>query len=321
MVYKAHLTPCLGLLLLGAAQGACSPPPSVLKPTPPAAPQEDLHILNLPPRSPDAPGGRAFIASLRDADEIAVHRAIFRELSQGNIPDLLRPLSRIEFRAQSRSGKLKTVVIWATWDYLRLGSDSDSIRIPIDPITAQQVANQAGACIPTSKLVDIIYEHASVVLAPKPLAPSAWMVRPEEFLKHHELIEQQLLDHRKEIQNWPPQLLAGHKKDIVISNKLSEKNHRLAIYGWHTSAGNPIQPVSTYHGDWYSDYSHGARLIGNKMLIDGTSHRIEDVLKDEELAPLISHEGVISQSQYITSDGPGRTQWWPKLEENNEKKR
>jgi hypothetical protein len=43
----------------------------------------------------------------------------------------------------------------------------------------------------------------------------------------------------------------------------------VAIYGWHTIDAKPIQPVYAGHVNWYVDYSHGIRLIAQKVKIDG----------------------------------------------------
>ncbi len=62
---------------------------------------------------------------------------------------------------------------------------------------------------------------------------------------------------------------AGHKKDVVITNRLTREQGRIAIYGWHQPTGIPIQPLSTVHGAGYADYSHGIRLVSDVVLIDG----------------------------------------------------
>jgi hypothetical protein len=66
-------------------------------------------------------------------------------------------------------------------------------------------------------------------------------------------------------------LISGIKKDVVLSNKVLEhqKSNRVAIYGWHTLDGKPIQPVYAGHVNWYVDYSHGIRLIAKKVKMDG----------------------------------------------------
>ena len=88
-------------------------------------------------------------------------------------------------------------------------------------------------------------------------------------------------------------LVAGHKKDIVTTNRLKEKPNRVAIYGWHKLDGKPIQPLTIVHGDTYVDYSHGVRLVAREVLLDGRAAQIEDVLRDPALAPLLSAEGPI----------------------------
>jgi len=67
-------------------------------------------------------------------------------------------------------------------------------------------------------------------------------------------------------------LIAGIKKDIVLSNKVAdnERPNRVAIYGWHKLDGKPIQPVYAGHVNWYVDYSHGIRLISRKVKVNGT---------------------------------------------------
>ena len=81
--------------------------------------------------------------------------------------------------------------------------------------------------------------------------------------QHHLIIEGQ----RKNKKG----LIGGIKKDVVLSNKVQEhaKANRVAIYGWHTLDGKPIQPVYAGHVNWYVDYSHGIRLIAKKVKIDG----------------------------------------------------
>jgi hypothetical protein len=64
-------------------------------------------------------------------------------------------------------------------------------------------------------------------------------------------------------------LVVGHKKDLVLTRKMQGRPDRVAIYGWHRLSGEPIQPVSTVHVDWYADYSHGVRLVWGTVLIDG----------------------------------------------------
>ncbi|MGZ4090860.1 MAG: T9SS type A sorting domain-containing protein, partial [Bacteroidia bacterium] len=92
-------------------------------------------------------------------------------------------------------------------------------------------------------------------------------------------------------------LVAGDKKDVVISNLIYSTPNRVVIYGWHTSVGNPIQPLSNVHADTYMDYSHGIRLIQNSVLYNGTPTTIKALLTGT-LNAMLSDEGAINPPQY-----------------------
>jgi hypothetical protein len=75
-------------------------------------------------------------------------------------------------------------------------------------------------------------------------------------------------------------LLAGHKKDLVLANRLSSNRGRVAIYGWHRGNGDPIQPLSTVHGEYYADYSHGIRLVSRTAYVNGRPVDLRSLLTD-----------------------------------------
>jgi hypothetical protein len=118
------------------------------------------------------------------------------------------------------------------------------------------------------------------------------------FVEHNSIIEQQLNG------RTPGQLVAGDKKDIVITNKLKEKPNKVAIYGWHKLDGKAIQPLYAGHGDFYADYSHGVRLVKNECLVDGKPTTIAAVLKDPQLSVLLSDEGPIDGTFYVAPKPP-----------------
>ena len=126
---------------------------------------------------------------------------------------------------------------------------------------------------------------AAVKLEPKPLTKDRETV--ETFVQHNDIIEHQRGD--KPL----GELIAGHKKDVVVTNRLKEKPDKVAIYGWHKLDGKPIQPLYVGHADYYVDYSHGIRLLRQTMRVDGQSRQVADVLRDAELSKLISDEGSI----------------------------
>jgi hypothetical protein len=101
------------------------------------------------------------------------------------------------------------------------------------------------------------------------------------------------------------ELVSGHKKDVVISNRLLLKKDRIAIYGWHRPTGAPIQPLSTVHGAGYADYSHGIRMVSDTVWVDGRPRSLNDALADPRLAPLFSDKGVIRDAQRLMTQAYG----------------
>jgi hypothetical protein len=122
------------------------------------------------------------------------------------------------------------------------------------------------------------------------------------FIQHADSIKQQI--QQKGLNRSADGLLAGHKKDIILSNKIYDDlfdSDRVVIYGWHLAGGKPIQPVYNGHGSSYADYSHGVRFISMTLRIDGDLWKVDTVLKDPQLSKLLSSEGVIGKPFYPTS--------------------
>lgn len=107
--------------------------------------------------------------------------------------------------------------------------------------------------------------------------------------RHNQLIGRQRLARGL----MPGLLTAGHKKDLVITNRLWLEPERVAIYGWHQGSEHPIQRLSLVHGWRYADYSHGVRLVSAVAYVDGKTRSLLDILEDPDLAPLLSNEGPI----------------------------
>jgi len=106
-------------------------------------------------------------------------------------------------------------------------------------------------------------------------------------------------------------IIAGHKKDVVLTNRLWKKNGRIAIYGWHRDDRSPIQPLSTIHEKDYSDYSHGIRLIWDSVWVQGKMNSLYDVIQDHILAPLLTYEGAIKNPAELMQPGGEKSysQW------------
>ncbi len=277
---------------------SCATQPTPIEPPPVTIPKP------APSKIESALTGSSFGRRLLGANEQGRERLILDQFKAGNIPDFMRQFSKVRFISQTRSGKKAEVTLFVLPDYLAVGTNSDYLRLPMAPVTAQLIADSYGLLLPTVKIVDAIYRAASVKLDPRPFKPGPQMVSVQELVRHNAVVQSGLKT------QVPQGLVAGHKKDIVITNLLLRKPSRVAIYGWHLRSGTAIQPLTTVHGNWYADYSHGTRLMANTMVIDDVAYKVSDVLRDPELSALISYEGPMKTLRYAT-DGQKRTNWWP----------
>ena len=215
--------------------------------------------------------------------------AILEQISKGNIPEFLRKLVPVRFQCDLANGQTLAATIFVTPDYLAIGSDSDFLRIPMNLHTAVTVAERFGFVLPTKKMVDAIYLQSHYHLTPQPLPAGPQMRSTAYYSAHNRMIEDQ--EHAVGVPLGA--LVSGDKKDVVMSNRLEWKPGRIAIYGWHRSPGQPIQPLSTVHGANYADYSHGIRLISEWALVNGKLQSIGELLGNPLTATVLSDEGPI----------------------------
>ncbi len=250
-------------------------------------------IQGIPSRSNNAITGSQFIEATKNMNRTERENMILKEIKSGNIPDFIRDLKQIDISITDNKGVKHNAKISVAPDYLAIGSNEDFVRIPMNPITAQKIADKANMSLPTKKIVDDIYKSADAKMSPQPLPASSSMMSNEYYKKHNQMVESQI-----ETKGFNKnQLVAGHQKDIVVTNRLDNKPTQVAIYGWHQNNGKPIQPLSTVHENTYADYSHGVRLISNTVIVDGQKMDLKDVLADPELSKLFSDEGVINNSR------------------------
>lgn len=205
------------------------------------------------------------------------------QMLAGNIPEFLLKLVPIHISiVDSITGKWHRATFYAMPDYLSIGTNHDWARVPLTPMAAQQVADSLNCFLPTRKMVNDIYHAAKVKLAPVPM----YSHRDSTITmwQHHLIIEGQ--------RKGQHGLIAGIKKDIVISDQLtrSSKTNRVAIYGWHQLNGKPIQPLYTGHVDWYVDYSHGIRFIYRKIKVNGQWMDYTEVMNNPVFKKLLTDE-------------------------------
>src|SRR5882672_11399847 len=166
--------------------------------------------------------------------------------------------------------------------------------------------------LPTKKMVDAIYHQAEVKLPPQPMPANEQMRSTTYYKTHNSRITEQSYEAGATL----GALLAGQKKDLVLSSKLELTPGRVAIYGWHVTSGHPIQSLSLFHGARYADYSHGVRLVADVAYVDGAARSIFAVLEDPQLARVLNDEGAVPSmdelvSNVITQDSPVLQQFEP----------
>lgn len=245
-----------------------------------------------PPRASGAPTGSQFMAEAAALTQSQREDRIFAEVMGGNVPGFLRTFVPVNVAA-TIDGTPVNATYFVTPDYLCIGRDDDFARIPMTPLIAQPIADAMECLLPTRKMVDDIYDQAAVKLAPAPISPSTVDITlATTFYRHHQMVEEQR-------EGQPLGLLVGGiKKDVVITPQLASHPGHVAIYGWHQLNGVPIQPLYLGHVDWYVDYSHGIRLVSQRMIVDGVETTVASVLADPQLHVLLSDEGVVTSPSY-----------------------
>lgn len=246
-----------------------------------------IRQLNIPLRKKNAESGSAFMQRIKNLSLEEREEEIFKALADGNLPNFLRNTVILKSDFSDVDGVVHQVKYQIMPDYLAIGNDNDFCRIPMNPRTAQRLATLFGASLITSKISDDIYQKAEIKLEPfpyKPLGNSNEIV--QKFIDHNTQIERQ----KNETGGRNGQIIAGIKKDVILSNQIAQLPDKVIIYGWHKLDGNPIQPVYSGHIYWYVDYSHGIRLINNLVLLDGQPVLLSDIIKDPLLFKVFSDE-------------------------------
>jgi hypothetical protein len=246
----------------------------------------------IPNRDPGAITGSVFIQENMHLTGASRESNILHEFLAGNVPNFLRDFVGVELTVGS-----DTITYLVMADYLALGTDADYVRMPMNPHTAQAIADKYDCTLPTRKMVNDIWKLSVNKVAPLPWGPpyDATMMSTDRIGIHNGRIQEQLAG--KDFKA----LLSGHKKDVVLTNKLypSNPNKRVAIYGWIQLNGQAIQGLNpSSHEDTYADYSHGIRMIANDVIVNGNPMRMKDVFADPKLCALVSDEGVLKFTSY-----------------------
>ena len=262
-----------------------------------AAPCGYAIVSEIPERPSTAPTGSEFARRVSAMSESDREAAIETELLSGNLPAFLRKAVPITMSGKLPEGRITRITVCSLVDYLAIGTDRDFLYVPMRLETALILADRFHATLPTDRMVDAIYDQAIVKLSPQPL-PAGPEMRSTAYYKHHnEIIAKQ----RAAMDAALGVLTSGHKKDLVLADRLWRYPDRVAIYGWLKGSHDPIQPLSTWHGARYADYSHGARLIASTVYVDGRPMAIFDALADPNLSQILSGAGPVTRGRDLVA--------------------
>jgi hypothetical protein len=258
--------------------------------------QRTVRRLNFPALPENSEPGTLFMKRITLISKTEREEEILNAISGGNLPGFIRNTVTLSGEFSDANGTLHQVIMEVMPDYLMVGNDIDFYRIPMNPYTAQRIADLTGGSLITSKISDYIDRKAEIRLPPYNYIPVGDLnERVDKFMDHHWQIEK-MFDERGGIRG---KLTSGIKKDIILSGRLAKQPGKVVIYGWHLPDGKPVQPVYSGHAAHYVDYSHGIRLMNNQIILDGKPALLSDMLKDPVLFRIFSdEEGPMEQPYY-----------------------
>lgn len=248
-----------------------------------------------------------FVRAHEQTRHSVMENELIKQISYGNVPTRLRKLRPVSFKALDKKGLKHKVTFFALPDYLTLGEDGEGLVMPMTLMAAKVVAKNLGLVFPTKKMVNLIFEAASVKIpgSIQKEFPSAGASNKEifesYFVTHNYIVDFMLkLPSEQYEQAMRGEIfIAGAKKDLVLAPGIDKDSKMEAIYGWFMKRTSPRgtvsfkvqQPLFLGHSWLYCDYSHGIRLIHPTVLVDDKEMPLEEILSDRNLHILLSDYG------------------------------
>lgn len=235
--------------------------------------------------------GSEFVATLDAKATPAREAAILQAVRD----QLYRPIQW--FGIQSKIGS-HSCILYVASDALAIGEEDDYVRVNVTHRTAQQIADVLGYALPTTKISDLAFMQASVVILPCTQKPDMWMAHTARMVQHSNAVTSNIYGRVG--------LVAPVGKDWVLTNKLVGKPHLAANYGWHVNTApfvgpggaHVYQPLGLAHNLDHVDYSQVLRLVNRCVVVDGQDMLLEDVLTSDELSLLLSDEGTLKITRH-----------------------
>jgi hypothetical protein len=259
---------------------------------------------------------KSIASDKRPADWQKREDAMVEQLLAGNIPSWLQQWVTVRVSLNDAS---PDVTVRVLPDYLCVGTDDNYRHLPLDQQSAQRVADAFTAILPTAKICHAVWrrtpwERAIDAITLPTIRKKAGRNFDQNSTAAYDAHSLAIQDEMKRKGITPGQLVAGHKKDVVLAAVAKQMPDMITFHGFYFGkypaepcyeAGNtpgpscnremptPAHPEGRGH---FSDYSQGVRLVHPQMKIDGTMHLVSDVLKDTKLSKLIA-EGPINPAR------------------------
>jgi hypothetical protein len=213
-----------------------------------------------------------------------------KEFFSGNVPSWMSQLVKLTIT----KGDLSITMCVAP-DYMSMGSNEDYLRFPLTPIAGVVAANKLGMALPTKSIVDDIYNEASTngktIHIPglnQAAGDGMWQMGAGFYYYHNWKIKEKLTSSDE------GKLIAGHKKDPIISSFCANKPADLDFFGYYSGPHQPTQ-TNPHHPANFADYSHGIRLIHKQMWVTEGGTRLAGtsdyftLLADPKYAKVLNH--------------------------------
>ena len=175
------------------------------------------------------------------------------------------------------------------------------VRVNVSSNLEQKIADLFNASLPTAMVADMIYASAVRKIGPCPMPISSSV---SAMITHSNAVTKQLTS--------DVGLVSTTGKHWVLDKKIDLNPNYACNYDWHFTgpiykgikgypaaskiAGknvNVIQPNAIAHNVLHTDYSQVCQLVAQRCWINDVEQRFSDVVKDPQIANLVSHTGTL----------------------------
>lgn len=250
--------------------------------------------------------GKEFMAkykSIKDRHER--HMFALQQVALGNVPKHFN-----QFESMKKVGANGTKVEYKVARHnQRIGTDGDYVEVPFDGPTASAAATIQGCTLATPWVLADVYANAKenggviTFYGGQDLAQKAGKSDWERWMMSAEGMAQAFNLRRKEFKGKEGQITAGHFKNIGPPRASNIRAQSLNINGGRYESGEKVQDFpGNFHGDSYSDASHGVRMVKNgSLIVNGKPMSWDDFNSNPEYAKEFGFHVIPKGAKYAST--------------------